>query len=356
MMQNAPYAPVFELSRGETVESIHYGAIAIVDANGKLLASFGDPYAVTFLRSSAKPFQILPFLTHGGQAHYNLSSKEIAVMCASHSGTDEHFRTIQHIQERAALSEQDLLCGVHPPLDPATAEALRVRQEEPTPNRHNCSGKHTGMLAFARMIGSLDKEIPYINPEHPIQRQILETLAYMCDLPSDQIHRGVDGCSAPNFAVPLYNCALAYARLSDPENGQVEPMQRRIACHMITSAMMENPFMVGGPERLDTRLMEVAHGKLICKGGAEGYEGIGLMPGTLFPNSPGIGIALKIADGDGRPKVRPAVVLEVLRQLGVLTPGELDDLSQFGPSFPIYNWRNILVGRGHPNFELVYAS
>lgn len=352
----SPYTPIFKLIRGTTVESIHYGALAVVDAHGKLLTSYGDPAAVTFLRSSAKPFQILPFLEHDGQIFYNLSAKEIAVMCASHSGTDEHVQTICSIQERIGLSENDLLCGVHIPMDEETAEALRARREEPTPNRHNCSGKHTGMLAFAKMSGTLNPELAYISPHHPIQKEILATFAQMCAIPSDQIGLGVDGCSAPNFAVPLYNCAYAYARLCDPQTGGVEPRERVTACRQVTRAMMAEPEMVAGPGRFDTRLMQVTHGKLICKGGAEGYEGIGIMPGVLSPDAPGVGIALKIADGDGRPKVRPAVIVEVLRLLGVLSPTELESLEEFGPGFPTYNWRQILVGSGCPEIELIYES
>src|SRR5512133_1439094 len=89
-MTQSPYQPVFELTRGETVESIHEGAIAVVDATGKLVASYGDPLGITFLRSSAKPFQALPFIQHGGHQAYGLTPKEIALICASHSGTDEH--------------------------------------------------------------------------------------------------------------------------------------------------------------------------------------------------------------------------------------------------------------------------
>ncbi len=352
----SPYTPIFELVRGTTVESIHYGSLAVVDAHGKLLASHGDPRAVTFLRSSAKPFQILPFLEHDGQSFYNLSDKEIAVMCASHSGTDEHVRTIRGIQERIGLREDDLLCGVHMPMDEQTAEDLRTRHEEPTPYRHNCSGKHTGMLAYAKMNGTLNPELPYISPEHPIQKDILATFAQMCAISSDQINLGVDGCSAPNFAVPLYHCAYAYARLCDPEAGGITSPKRAAACHQVTVAMIAAPEMVAGPGRFDTRLMQVTRGKLICKGGAEGYEGIGIMPGVLSPGAPGVGIALKIADGDGRPSVRPAVIMEVLRLLGILSSDELEELREFGPDFPTYNWRKILVGCGRPEIDLVYET
>jgi L-asparaginase II len=113
--------------------------------------------------------------------------------------------------------------------------------------------------------------------------------------------------------------------------------------------------MIAGPDEFDTRLMEATKGKLVSKGGAEGYQGIGLLPGAMGPGSPGIGITLKISDGGMRLKVRSAVVMEVLRQLNVLSQGEWETLSEFGPGLPVYNFRKILVGQGRPCFELQWA-
>lgn len=348
------YQPIFELLRGETVESVHHGAVAVVDVYGNLVAHYGDPGLVTFLRSSAKPFQVLPFLEHGGQAYYGLSQREIAVMCASHSGTDQHVETIRGIQAKAGLSESDLMCGVHVPGDEATAETLRDKRLVPTPNRHNCSGKHTGMLSYCQMSGRKYPDLPYIAFDHPIQQEILREFSEMCQVSPEQVCLGVDGCSAPNFAVPLRNAALAFARLCDPQAGLVSPPERVAACRQVTTAMQAAPDMVAGPGKFDTLLMQAAGGKLVSKGGAEGYQAIGLMPGVWYPGSPAVGIALKIADGDGRGKARSAVVLEVLGQLNALDVDELESLAEFGPRFSIFNWRMILVGLGRPVFELVY--
>lgn len=353
-MHSAPYQPVFELTRGDTVESIHIGAAAVVNPAGDLVAWFGDPDLKTFLRSTAKPLQILSFLEHGGQAHYNLTPPEIAIMCASHSGTDEHVKLIQSIQKKTGVTETDLLCGVHPPMHEPTAEALRKRKELPTPNRHNCSGKHTGMVAYARML-----DLPvfeYLNPAHPIQQAILEVVSEMCGLPVQQIGLGTDGCSAPNFALPLRNVAWAFARLCDPEAGGVQPAARAAACRTVTSAMMSNPDLVGGPARFDTLLMQTGKGRIVVKGGAEAFQGIGLMPGALGPGSAALGIALKIADGDPRSRAYPAVALEVLHQLGALDSQELALLANFGPVYTVLNWRKLEVGQAHPCFQMEYAT
>jgi L-asparaginase II len=354
------YVPLYAVGRGKIVESIHNGAIAVVDISGKLVAWMGDPQAVTFLRSSAKPFQALPFLEQGGQAAYDLTPREIALACASHSGTDEHVAVARSMQMKTGTSEADLLCGVHVPYDEATADAMRERKETPTPNRNNCSGKHTAMLAFVHLWqhdspDSADA-LPYIDLHHPIQQEILHTFAAMCDVPLEEVETGIDGCSAPNFAVPLYNAALAYARLCDPQAGHVSGRERADACHVITSAMMFNPDMVGGPGRFDTRLMEEAQGRLLVKGGAEGFQAIGIMPGVLHPDSPALGIALKISDGDQKSRARPAVALEVLRQLGALRQNELDILAEFGPVSPVENLRRLVVGECRPVFQLQHAQ
>jgi L-asparaginase II len=349
------YQPIYEFTRGRIVESVHFGALAVVDANGHLLASYGDPQTVTYMRSSAKPLQALPFIERGGDQVFHLTSKEIAILCASHDGTDEHVEVIKGIQAKIGVQETDLLCGVHPVSHLPTVEAMRLRNELPSPNRHNCSGKHTGMLAHARMRGLPISD--YINPDHPIQKTILETAAEMCQLPIEQVEVGIDGCSAPNFALPLYNAALGYARLCDPRGLTVE---RSTACRRITQSMMANPLMVAGPGRFDTRLMEVCSGRVVAKGGAEGYQALGLTAGALGGDSPGVGIALKISDGDAenraRPdpnsRVRPAVSLEILRQMGYLTDKELETLAEFGPFRPVTNWRKIVVGEGRPAFTL----
>jgi L-asparaginase II len=355
-MTHSQYQPLFELTRGKIVESIHFGAIAVVDATGNLVASYGDPQTITFLRSSAKPFQGLPLIEHGGRAFFDLTPREIALICASHSGTDEHVAVVKSIQAKAGLTEAELLCGVHYPHHEPTAQALRERNEQPTPNRHNCSGKHTGMLAFARMIDQTSRQptesLTYIDPMHPVQLEILRTFAEMCLIPVDQVNVGIDGCSAPNFAVPLYNAALGYARLCDPLTGNVTPEDRASACQTITAAMIFNPDMVAGPARFDTRLMEAGQGRFVVKGGAEGYQSVGLMPGTLTPDSPGVGIAIKISDGDLSSRARSAVALEVLRQLGTISEAELGLLDEFGPITPVYNWRKLVVGQARPCFQL----
>jgi L-asparaginase II len=355
------YQPVLEVTRGRVVESVHFGAAAVVDSAGSLLASLGDPNLVTFLRSSAKPFQALPFIESGGLQKYHLTSRELAIICGSHDGTDEHVEVIRSIQVKVGVQEGDLLCGVHPLSNPQTVESMRQRGEALTPNRHNCSGKHTGMLAAARMRGLPISD--YTSPEHPIQKTIRETIASLCSLPLSQVEMGIDGCSLPNYAFPLFHAALGFARMCDPRG---LPPERLAACRHITRAMMANPRMVAGDGRFDTRLMQACPGRVVSKGGAEGYMLVGLIAGALGAHSPGIGIAIKISDGDlairkdsGEPynRARPAVALEILRQMGYINSGELAALEpDFGPHKPVTNWRKLVVGESRPAFHLQKAG
>jgi L-asparaginase II len=351
------YVPLFELIRADLQEALHFGALAVATAEGRLVAYCGDPELVVFTRSAAKPFQALPFLEQGGQAHYGLTQREVALMCASHAGTDEHMTVLHSLQSKTQVSEADLLCGAHPLTHGPTVEAMRQRGEATGPNRNNCSGKHTGMVAFARMLSQPAAD--YINPAHPIQQAITQAVCELCGLPRERLAIGIDGCSAPNFALPLRHIAQGYARLCDPAG---LTLARAAACCTATEAMRAHPDMVGGPESFDTALMKALGGKLMCKVGAEGFQGVGLLPGALGPGSPALGIALKIADGDlgahsrgaGEPggHARPAVILEVLRQLGAVSAAELETLAFFGPRYPLQNWRKLHVGDGRPCFEL----
>jgi len=342
-----PYQPVFELTRGNIVESVHFGAAAVVDSHGKLLASLGDPYLVTFLRSSAKPFQALPFIERGGHEKFGLTPREVSLMCSSHSGTDEHVEMVKGMQAKIGVSASDLLCGTHYPIHEPTADAMKVRGELPTPYRHNCSGKHTGMLAHAKLRSEPLES--YLDFHHPVQESILQAFAEMCELPAESVELGIDGCSAPNFAVPLYNAALGYARLCDPHD--LAP-GRAAACRTITSAMMTHPDMVGGPGRFDTALMRAGKGSILVKGGAEGFQSVGLLPGALGAGSPGIGIAIKVSDGDPTDRARTAVALAILQALGALDAQQLEELSSFGPQIQLQNYRKLKIGVSRPAFVL----
>ena len=347
-------APIFELIRGSIVESTHTGSIAVVDSSGKLLHSHGDPDTVAFLRSSAKPFQMLPFVEGGGVEHYNYTQAELAISCSSHETAQLHLDTVKAMQTKIGISEDDLQCGPHLPGDASKLKEVIKLDIYPTANFNNCSGKHTTMLAFAKMRGlSLDN---YLSLEHPIQKDILETVSEMSDVPIDKIQLGIDGCSAPNFAMPLFNAALAMARMCDPQGLSDE---RAAACNKITSAMTTHPEMISNHGEFDCELMKVGGGKIVTKRGAEGFQIVGLMPGVY--GDKGVGIAFKVTDGDSSSmnddlerstRVRPAVTLEILNQLGVLEEPVLKVLKKFGPVKVLKNFAGLETGKSRPVFKL----
>jgi L-asparaginase II len=346
--------PILELTRGRVVEAIHLGSIAIVDSTGKLLLSHGDPHTVAFLRSSAKPFQALPFVERGGVEHFNFTQSELAISCASHETAQLHLDTVRAMQAKIGIQEDDLQCGAHLPGDSAMLRMVIKQDITPTANFNNCSGKHSAMLAHAKMRG-LPLE-NYLDRAHPIQQDILATFSEMCGIEKEKVELGVDGCSAPNFAVPLVNAALGMARLCDPR-GLSEA--RATACRKITSAMIAHPEMVSNYGEFDCELMKAGAGKIITKRGAEGFQIIGLMPGVYGEN--GVGIAFKVTDGDASrmnddlessTRVRPAVALEILRQLKALDDAQLKSLAKFGPTKQLKNYRGLLTGESYPVFQL----
>jgi L-asparaginase II len=347
MKHTQSFVPLVEVTRGPLVESIHHGAVTVVDTAGKLLFSLGNPDSMVFLRSSAKPFQALPLIEVGGIDRYQLTDKEVALICSSHSGTDEHVAALIDLQAKIGIAETNLMCGVHPPYHEPTYHAMLQRGEALTQNRHDCAGKHTGMLAMCKMQGW--SEDNYLDPTHPLQQLLIRTFGEMCSLKFEDIPLGIDGCSAPVFAAPLRNAALAYARLCDPKSLDAK---RAAACQRITDAMAKHPDMVGGPGRYDTALMIAGAGKWVAKEGAEGYLAIGLQPGVLSPQSPGIGITITIADGDLSGRARPTVAVEVLRQLGLLSSQQVDMLKK-QDARPLLNWRGLTIGEIRPCFQLI---
>ncbi len=349
----ASLQPILELTRGRVVESTHFGSIAVVDSTGKLLHSYGDPHTVAFLRSSAKPFQAIPFVERGGTEHFNFTQSELSISCASHETAQIHLDTVKTMQAKIGIQENDLQCGAHLPGDASKLRMMIQQNITPTANFNNCSGKHTAMLAHAKMRG-LPLE-NYLDPAHPIQQDILAAFSEMCGIEKEKVELGIDGCSAPNFAVPLLNAALGMARLCDPR-GLSE--SRAAACRKITTAMTTHPEMISNHGEFDCELMKVSEGRVVTKRGAEGFQIIGLMPGVYGEN--GVGIAFKVTDGDAArmnddlvssARVRPAITLEILRQLNALNESQLKSLAKFGPEKILKNYAGLVTGKSQPVFK-----
>lgn len=343
------FIPLVNVLRGETVESVHLGALAVCDAIGALYASIGDPAIVTYMRSSAKPFQALALVESGALERLGLSVRELAVIAGSHGGELIHTQAVDRILRAVGCTVGDLACGIHPPADPRAARLLDAAGQEPDPRHNNCSGKHAGMLALARELGATTTG--YIDPQHPAQVRVRQVMADLLGLEADALLETVtpDGCSAPAYAAPLSAMARAFARLVDPP-AEMSP-ERAQACRIVADAMRAHPEMVGATTgRLDTEVMRAAPG-LLVKSGAEGVLCAGLAPGTVPGVDHSLGLALKIADGDLARRSRTPATIEALRQLGALSDAALECLAEFRAS-RLTNWAGLHVGRTEVCFTL----
>lgn len=326
--------------RGETIESVHRGHLLIIDGEGKEIVNTGDAETIAFIRSSAKPFQVLPFLLSGGAERFGFLESEIALACASHSGEKIHTTLAEKMLGKIGLSEADLRCGAHLPFNEARAAELIRADEKPSQLHNNCSGKHAAMLAFAKHIDADLKT--YDKIENPIQQAILEMIAHFCETPANEIPVAVDGCCAPNFALSVRAMAKGFLKLVVPPEDFTGEL--REACRRVVTAMMNYPELVGGTERLDTLLMNAARNKFISKIGAEGVWLCAVLPSEKY--SKGLVIAMKIEDGDDK-RARAVISIEVLRQLGVF---DRNTLEKYSP-MPIVNRRGEHVGRVEAGFD-----
>lgn len=319
--------------RGTTVESVHRGHFIVMNGSGKTITAVGDPQTVTFFRSACKPFQAMPLVTSGAADAYRFDENEIALACASHSGEPIHIATVGSMLDKIGLKESDLHCGKHLPFNDAEAKRMLRSGIEPTQLHNNCSGKHAAMLAVAKHVGA--DTGTYCDPRNPVQQMIVEAISLFAEIPKNKIQIGIDGCSAPNFALPLSAMAKSFVNLIRPENFSDNV---RSACTRIVNAMTQFPELIGGTERLDTMLMRAVPGKLISKVGADGVWLCAAAPSEKWLE--GLAIALKIEDGDDK-LARPVVAVEILRRLGILSN---DDLPEISP-MTIKNRRGDSVGK-----------
>jgi L-asparaginase II len=336
--------------RGAHVESVHRGSIAVVDSNGRLIALAGDPNLRTCLRSAAKPFQAIPLLEYGGADEYELTDEEIALTCGSHGGESMHVAAAAALLRKGEFDESDLLCGAHAPYDEKAAAELRAAGDAPSSLHNNCSGKHAGMLLASQVMDAPTTR--YIDPEHPLQELIRETLAGFAGIEPEEIPIAIDGCGVPAYFLSLYRAAFAYARL------MVNGVERYASSSArITGAMTGFPEYVGGAWTMTTPLMRAFSGELLAKEGAEGFYAMAIAPSLAtelterlaLAEDVAVGIVLKIDDGS-MTRGRNPVVLKTLELLGIDLAAR-PELQRYR-DWPLRNVAGTLVGDVRAEFEL----
>ena len=291
--------------RGGHLDTVHRGSFVLLKPDGEAVLSGADPEKRAFLRSSAKPLQAVPLVESGAADEFGLTDRELALVCASHAGRDEHVGTAGAILSKANVPASALKSGAG--------------------IRDNCSGKHAGMLALASFFkADLDG---YLSARHPVQLRIRETVAAMSGLAPDELETATDGCGAPIYYLPLRAMARAYANLAGPSS--LEP-GRKDACKRIVRAMQEHPDMTNEPD-----WRSACGSKLVTKSGAAGLYCGGAV-------GRGLGFAMKVADGSPLPLV--PVFVEVMEKAGVLTGEEAAGARGLG-SLEVKNRRGEIVGR-----------
>ncbi|EJY56704.1 L-asparaginase II [Alicyclobacillus hesperidum URH17-3-68] len=326
------------VTRGSIDESWHDAAVVVTHADGRRLAHAGEIDFVTFARSSCKPIQAIPTVEAGALARYRLDLADLALFCASHSSEHIHTDRVQSILDRIGLDASLLVCGPHPPHSHETYEEIIRKGGELTAIHSNCSGKHAGMLTYCAATGS--DPATYADVSHPLQQKILTTLAELAEVPQGDIILGVDGCGVPVHAIPLAAWGRAFAKFV--RNGEAHgPAMREIL-----KAMGSHPELVGGTkDRFDTDLMRATSGRIVAKGGAEGF----LM---IIDTAQRASVVIKVRDGNSR--AIPPIALRVLLSLDALTPTERTQLAPYERPI-VRNTQGREVGEIIADFELVRA-
>lgn len=328
---------LLHVTRGNIVENIHRGDIAVVNYKKELVSSVGNPYKKTFMRSCAKPIQALPVIESGAAKSFGINQKELAVICSSHYAEQFHIEAVSSILHKLGLHQDALLCGPTYSIKEEVTQSMCKAGYEKQRIYNNCSGKHAGMLAVSTKEG-YDLST-YHQVEHPLQQIMLQTISDVCEVEKENIGIGIDGCGVPVVELPLFNMALSFAKLS---HSSVFEENRKNAVDSIVAAMTKFPEMVAGTGGFCTELMRNTNGKLIGKLGADSVYCIGIL-------DYGIGIAVKVEDGNMM--VLSSVVIEVLKQLGYLDQQELTDLRKFHLKETI-NSLNQKVGEIQPVFQM----
>lgn len=317
------------MTRGDAVESVHHVAACAVAASGEVILSVGEIDVPVFLRSSAKPFIAATVIAAGARERFGLEPREIAVMAGSHAGQRFHVDAVRSILRKIDMPESALQCGAHPPYNALAAKELEDAGVTPTAIHNNCSGKHSGILALCKILGS--DPATYMDPKNLAQQRILDFCARISDVTLDALTIAIDGCGIPVYAVPLRNAALSFARLATLEGVTAE---EAAALKVVRDAMVAFPEYVSGTGEFDARLMQSAAGSLACKGGAEGVHGTSLLESS-------IGLVCKVVDGAARG--RAPAVLELLERLNALSEAQQTKLADFARPI-VYNRAGRAVG------------
>ena len=327
MSAAAADSPVLvEVWRGDILESVHRGRVAVCRADGTVVEAMGAVSPPMLPRSASKMLQALALVESGAADAEGLTDRHLALACASHRGQPVHTDLARSWLARLGLGDADLRCGAHAPTDKPTRAAMAAAGEPPEQVHNNCSGKHCGFLTLTRHLGAGPD---YIALGHPVQTAVRAATEEMAGERADDF--AIDGCSAPNFALSLTGFATALARMAAPAGTLTGA--RAAAADRLRDAMAAHPRLIAGDGQPATVLTAAAEGQAVIKSGAEGVYA------AMLP-ARGLGIALKIDDGSDRGA--QAAIAALLARYGVLEARH--PAVQSLADAPIHNWRGIAHG------------
>jgi len=289
---------------------------AAVWKGGELLHAAGDVGAPVYLRSSAKPVQALASILTGAADRFAMTDAEIALSCGSHGGETFHVDTAAGLLAKIGLSPEHLQCGAHAPAFEPAARAVWAAGASPTVLHNNCSGKHSAMLAAC--VASGWETSNYLDPTHPLQQLNRANVAAFGGLAPHDVRIGVDGCSAPVFAVPLSYAARIFANVTNRNSATGLTEAQRVGARRVCAALRAKPEMIGGTKRVDTDLIRATDGRIVSKVGAEGLWCAGVSGSDL-------GVAVKCEDGTAT--APQWVGLSILRALGAIDAAEWERIA-----------------------------
>ena len=316
--------------RGKRIESTHNIKALVTNADGKILLSTNNDNDFFFPRSSIKIFQAIPFAMSGAINKYKLSSKHIALACASHKGEKFHLNELQKWISKINLKTKNLQCGVHGPLDKTASEKIIYSRKKFNELHNNCAGKHLGMLTSCLV--NNHSITNYLNYNHTHQINIRKILNKFTETKLSKRNFSVDGCSAPQYSFKIKYISKALNNLikSYKNNFQYTEQVR-----ILVDSILENPEFIGGTSSFDTKLIKASKGKMFCKSGAEGV--------FLFVDiQKEISGVIKITDGNER--AIPITIINILKKLKIMNREELKNLEK-KEKFELQNHAGKKIGR-----------
>ncbi|MDC0194880.1 asparaginase [Alphaproteobacteria bacterium] len=318
------------VTRGKINESIHNSKCIIKDSNYNTIFSTNDDNDLVYPRSAIKIFQAIPFIKSNAYKKYKLNTKQLAISCASHCGEIEHIRVLQDWLKKIKKNKKILQCGIHNPLNLDSSNKLLLKGNKANQLHNNCAGKHLGMLSGCLMHNmNLNN---YLDFNHPYQKDIRKHLEYFMECKIQNKQKGIDGCSAPQYAFPLNKIAISMIKLAKTYSGNL-PFSTEIK--LLLNAISKYPHLTGGLKKYDSQLMRITNGRIFAKGGAEGVI-------LFIDKDKKIGGIIKVSDGNNR--ALPSSANEIFKKLNILNKNELKELSKWTNEI-ISNHANQKIGK-----------